>query len=763
MKFCVLLSLLPFLVWACTTPPVSPPRPLEKALQPSAILSPTEGPDDDHKSVSRDEFRQSLWKPLPASVSWKPEPTGISVTLSDTRVLRLSFVTPSVLRWWVPAGPGDQPLSPGARYPAPPSLTVITKEVEGVVFLDTPGLGARLRLSDLSLTLVRGDRTILRTLKGPQSAGRRLVQAFEVQDAARWFGPSLARAAAVKNWVDLSPNADETGPFALPALFGAGGGLPFGVVLDNSYQTYTRITDQEVSLGALNGGLDLLVAAAPQASSVVEALSGLTGRPALPPLWAHGTALVLPDSDPGTFVRRAKLAIQTSVGSTAVPRPRFQTLTQVSPVATPLPDLTLPATRSLWTKTRGIAELLPGSGISLPAVPGRRDWNARFDDGGKGSPLARMNNQLPGLEAQAVSEAWRALNPGLRPFVLAGSGSWGTIRQALPEIRVVAGRDEVLPQVLVLGMAGLGTPAVHLDLTPLADPATRSAAFQSLLVWMLAPVLTLDWGPDPSAFWLGLPEPDRQRLKAILDRRAQFKPLFAQTARQASNTGRSAWQPLWFMAPSDVQALARDDEFLLGDGLLAAPVTGGATSRSVYLPGPGVWFDFWSGEEFGGGRAYDLEARPDRPLLFARGGAIVPLREPETFDDKDVYNPLTVHVFPGGRGVGAYYLDDGKTLASQSAYWETKLLYDFAQKDMTLEHQAVNTTGLLKPDPYLLYRIHNVFRPKQVRIDGKPIPLYGDSWGITDTDRSAAWYESDHTLLLKTFRPEREQTIVMSF
>ena len=97
------------------------------------------------------------------------------------------------------------------------------------------------------------------------------------------------------------------------------------------------------------------------------------------------------------------------------------------------------------------------------------------------------------------------------------------------------------------------------------------------------------------------------------------------------------------------------------------------------------------------------------------------------------------------------------------AHWETTLVYDFAQKEMTLDHEAVSGTSRFKPDPYLLYRLHNVFRPKQVKIDGKTIPLYGDSWGITDTDRSAAWYESDHTLLVKTFHPEKEQSIQISF
>ena len=147
-----------------------------------------------------------------------------------------------------------------------------------------------------------------------------------------------------------------------------------------------------------------------------------------------------------------------------------------------------------------------------------------------------------------------------------------------------------------------------------------------------------------------------------------------------------------------------------------------------------------------------------------KGGSFIPVREPEAFDDKDVYNPLTIHVFPGGRGLGSYWYDDGRTLAwKDGSYIETKVSFDFSQKDMTLDLQNLNLSVDLKPDPYVLYRLHNVYKPRQVQIDNRSIPLFGDSWGVTDSDRSASWYESDHTLLIKTFHPEKSQTIQMNF
>ena len=600
MKFPLLLVLAvaPLLFWQCATQKplvTTKPKPV-----PTPAAVPQIAPDDDHRSVSREEFQNSAWTVFPSATHWQTIPGGASVTLKDGREVTATFVSPRVLRWWIPAAVGDQPLSPSAKYPADSVSEVKVRQEDSTLLIDGSEFSVRIKLDDLSWILVRGDKTVVRSAGGPRFAGRRLVQSFGTDSAERWFGAGFkSGSASAKFWIDNTANADNTGAWVAPTLFGAGGSIPFVMTLDNSYQTYARINEAETSLGALNGGLDLLIAADPRASGAVEALTKFTGRTSVPPLWSHGTALALPAGETGAFVRRAKLAIQTAFGVFEKGRPRFQTLVPSPQSNGVLPDLTLGETRAVWVSALGVGTWPVGAGVSLPSVAGRSDWTARFDDQGRDSPLARMNNRLSGIEARTVSEAWQALSPGLRPFVLAESGGLGSVRHALPERRLVAGQEEgALPEVLALGISGLGTPAIRLDLTPLAHPETKEAAFRSLQTWMMAPVLILDWGADPAAFWTSL-GPDQQRLKVLLDHRSQFKPLFAQGARQSNATGLPAWRPVWFDSPKDPKALGQDNEFLLGEALLVARVTGEGTTSPVYLPGPGVWFDFWSGEEFG--------------------------------------------------------------------------------------------------------------------------------------------------------------------
>ncbi|XP_067012525.2 myogenesis-regulating glycosidase [Anabrus simplex] len=61
--------------------------------------------------------------------------------------------------------------------------------------------------------------------------------------------------------------------------------------------------------------------------------------------------------------------------------------------------------------------------------------------------------------------------------------------------------------------------------------------------------------------------------------------------------------PVWWIDPEDTEAQGIDDEFLLGEDLLVAPVIKeGAVSRDIYLPA-GSWKD---------------ELRPDQPLIEGR-------------------------------------------------------------------------------------------------------------------------------------------------
>lgn len=78
-------------------------------------------------------------------------------------------------------------------------------------------------------------------------------------------------------------------------------------------------------------------------------------------------------------------------------------------------------------------------------------------------------------------------------------------------------------------------------------------------------------------------------------------------------------RPLWWMAPTDETALTCDDQYLVGDDLLVAPVIHeGARTRDIYLP-EGQWRSYWNHEEVhAGGWLRDYPAPLEVLPLFER-------------------------------------------------------------------------------------------------------------------------------------------------
>jgi hypothetical protein len=76
--------------------------------------------------------------------------------------------------------------------------------------------------------------------------------------------------------------------------------------------------------------------------------------------------------------------------------------------------------------------------------------------------------------------------------------------------------------------------------------------------------------------------------------------------------------------PDDPGSWEVEDEFLLGDRLLVAPVIRrDARDRVVYFP-PGEWVDYWTGETHEGPDSDSIASPLDNVPLFVRSGSILP-------------------------------------------------------------------------------------------------------------------------------------------
>jgi alpha-glucosidase (family GH31 glycosyl hydrolase) len=180
--------------------------------------------------------------------------------------------------------------------------------------------------------------------------------------------------------------------------------------------------------------------------------------------------------------------------------------------------------------------------------------------------------------------------------------------------------------------------------------------------------------------------------------RTQLYPYLAAADGTYRRSGLPITRHLALVHPDDPRAVRRDDEFMFGPDLLAAPVLDpGARRREVYLP-QGRWVDLWRSAQYrtsdgrlalrrprllSGGREVRLPAPLAELPLLARAGTLLPLLPPDvdtlaSYGDRAGAVSLrerrgrrVLLAFPRGRSAAG--LEDGGVLRSREGRGEWRL------------------------------------------------------------------------------------------
>jgi len=108
--------------------------------------------------------------------------------------------------------------------------------------------------------------------------------------------------------------------------------------------------------------------------------------------------------------------------------------------------------------------------------------------------------------------------------------------------------------------------------------------------------------------------------RATAHRHIAAQPLIMDLWRRAEATGMPITRPLWLAYPNDPEAVTREQQFLLGEDVLVAPVvTDGARQRQVYFP-EGCWRHPEDGRRFDGPATRQVDAPLDALPYFFRCG-----------------------------------------------------------------------------------------------------------------------------------------------
>jgi alpha-glucosidase (family GH31 glycosyl hydrolase) len=164
----------------------------------------------------------------------------------------------------------------------------------------------------------------------------------------------------------------------------------------------------------------------------------------------------------------------------------------------------------------------------------------------------------------------------------------------------------------------------------------------------------------------GKPERIYQASREAMQLRHALIPYLYSMAWRVHKTGMSLITPMYYGNMDSAEAFEAEDQYFFGSELLAAPVlkpvsarTGLATQK-VWFPA-GSWFNFFTGEQFQGGRWHTVKAALEDIPVFAKAGAIVPLAPKVGWGGIENPDELDVYIFPGADNRFELYEDDGET------------------------------------------------------------------------------------------------------
>jgi len=288
-----------------------------------------------------------------------------------------------------------------------------------------------------------------------------------------------------------------------------------------------------------------------------------------------------------------------------------------------------------------------------------------FDEG-ENSTHAKNRNVFALLMARATYEGLQRLRPDRRPYVITRAAYAGIQRYSTMWTGDTNSSWESLalniPMFTTLGLSG--EPFVGSDVGGFIGRGNPELLVRSYQISFLAPFCrnhkVIDgYDHEPWRFGKFYEDIIRKYLKL----RYRLLPFLYTTLEEAHRTGVPLFRPLVLNYQDDASTYNLDDQFMIGNDLLVAPIVKpDVTQRLVYLP-KGVWYDYWTNKKYEGGSMIRVDAPLETVPMFVRGGAIIPFGPEMNYVGEKPVDPITFAIYPDEKGSAstALYEDDGVT------------------------------------------------------------------------------------------------------
>ncbi|MBE6024745.1 MAG: DUF4968 domain-containing protein [Cellulosilyticum sp.] len=147
-------------------------------------------------------------------------------------------------------------------------------------------------------------------------------------------------------------------------------------------------------------------------------------------------------------------------------------------------------------------------------------------------------------------------------------------------------------------------------------------------------------------------------IRKYIELRYELLPYIYNHFINQEQTGIPIMQPLVLQYENDAQVKELNDEFMLGENILVAPIVEqGKRCRLVYLP-EGRWIDYWTGEEILGQQFMIKDAPLEICPIYIKKGSIIPMYKAMQYTGEEDIEELILKLYCD-EGELIYYQDNG--------------------------------------------------------------------------------------------------------
>lgn len=334
-----------------------------------------------------------------------------------------------------------------------------------------------------------------------------------------------------------------------------------------------------------------------------------------------------------------------------------------------VPDFALPEAREIFGNYHKETLIDRGfSGFKLDECDGSDmtgSWTypnmAKFPSGLNGE---QMHSVLPQLYQKTIMEQYR--KKGIRTFGEVRADFSYAAPYPFMLYSDLYGHDDFIRAIANMGFSGL------LFSPEIREAASKDDLYRRILSGVFSAKLEFNIFYMKNPPWFnhviaenneGKPDPEVEEITAkcreLLNYRMALIPYLYTAFFDYNTEGIHPFRSARAVYP-EIAATDSVEGCVLGDNILVFPLTVNQRKVKTYLP-EGLWYDFFSGEAFRGGKVIEREYETNRIPVFVRAGTIIPmLTNPMLNLNTDMMEITPVaFLLEDGTAEGTLYEDDG--------------------------------------------------------------------------------------------------------